>query len=213
MKKLDYILIMILAAFTACIPETKDQKLPILGRQEIVERIEDGKVFYDTVAHTIDNFAFVNQDSSLVTNETFKDKVYVADFFFTTCPTICPKMKKEMLRVYDKYKDNPNVAILSHTIDPTYDTVGLLKNYAERLGVSSDTWHFVTGDKDEIYEIGESSYMVTAGEDANEPGGFIHSGAFLLVDKQRRVRGVYDGTVSDQVDILMKDIDRLLKES
>lgn len=213
MKKLEYLILTIIITIAACVPETKEQKLPVLGRQEVVERIDDGKVSYDTVPHTIDNFAFVNQDSMLVTNETFKDKVYVADFFFTTCPTICPKMKKEMLRVYEEYKDNPNVGILSHTIDPTYDTVGLLNDYAARLGVSSDTWHFVTGDKDDIYEIGESSYMVTAGEDANEPGGFIHSGAFLLVDKQRRVRGVYDGTVSDQVDILIKDIDRLLKES
>ena len=118
-----------------------------------------------------------------------------------------------MLRIYDEYESNPEVAILSHTIDPKHDTVAVLRDYAERLGVSSTKWHFVTGDQDDIYEISESSYMVTAAEDSNEPGGYIHSGAFLLVDKERRIRGVYDGTVPEQVDLLIKDINRLLKET
>ena len=212
MKKVDLLLLLILfsAACTSTVPESK---LPILGRNELVERIENGKVYYDTLPHTVKNFAFVNQDSVIVTNNTFDNQVYVADFFFTTCPTICPKMKKEMLRVYTKYEDNPEVAILSHTIDPKHDTVAVLRDFASRLGVSSDKWHFVTGDQDDIYDISESSYMVTAASDPNEPGGYIHSGAFLLVDKQRRIRGVYDGTVPEQVDLLMKDIDRLLKEA
>jgi protein SCO1/2 len=197
------------AACTSTVPENN---LPVLGRNEIVERIENGKVYYDTFPHTVKNFAFVDQDSVIVTNETFDNQIYVTDFFFTTCPTICPKMKKQMLRVYNEYESNPEVAILSHTIDPTHDTVAVLRDFAERLGVTSDKWHFVTGDQDDIYEISESSYMVTAASDPNEPGGYIHSGAFLLVDKERRIRGVYDGTVPEQVDLLMKDIAKLLKE-
>lgn len=185
-------------------------ELPVLGRPKIVTREVDGEIITDTIPHKIDSFAFVNQDSVLVTNETFKDKIYVADFFFTSCPTICPVMKQQMLRVYDQYKNEERLAILSHTIDPEYDTVGLLNDYANKLGVSSDKWHFVTGEKNEIYDIGETSYMVVANEDENAPGGFIHSGAFLLVDQQGQIRGVYDGTLEEQVDLLIKDISRLL---
>ena len=102
--------------------------------------------------------------------------------------------------------------ILSHTIDPKHDSVEVLREFAERLGVSSETWHFVTGDQDEIYDIGQTSYMVTAMEDKDEPGGYLHSGAFLIIDKQRRIRGIYDGTKEEKVDLLLKDIDILLKE-
>ncbi|MBV6644457.1 MAG: SCO family protein [Cyclobacteriaceae bacterium] len=186
-------------------------ELPILGRSEVIEREENGTVIYDTLTHKIADFSFVDQDSAIITNETFQDQVYIADFFFTSCPTICPTMKQQMLRVYNAYKENQSVAFLSHSIDPEYDTVALLHDYADRLGVESSKWHFVTGDQDEIYEIGESSYMVVADEDPSAPGGFIHSGAFLLIDKERQIRGVYDGTIKDQVDILIKDIDRLLK--
>ncbi|MEM9857014.1 MAG: SCO family protein [Bacteroidota bacterium] len=181
-----------------------EKKLPYLGRREI----NNG----DTIYHTIADFKFVDQDSNYVTQATFKDQIYVSDFFFTSCPTICPVMKTQMLRVYEKYKENKEVAILSHSIDPKHDTVAVLKSFAERLGVESNTWKFVTGDKDEIYKVGQTSYMVSAVEDPTEPGGFIHSGAFILVDKERRVRGIYDGTVADQVDILMSDMELLLKE-
>ena len=181
-----------------------EKKLPYLGRREIYNG--------DTISHTIADFKFVDLDSNYVTQATFKDQIYVSDFFFTSCPTICPVMKTQMLRVYEKYKENKEVAILSHSIDPKHDTVAVLKSFAERLGVESNTWKFVTGDKDEIYKVGQTSYMVSAVEDPTEPGGFIHSGAFILVDKQRRVRGIYDGTVADQVDILMSDMELLLKE-
>ncbi len=194
-----------------CVDKGTDQ-LPIMGRSKVVEKKVGGKVVYDTIPHTIADFQFVNQDSTLITNDTFKGKVYVADFFFTSCPTICPLMKKQMLRVYERFRANDKVAILSHSIDPTYDNVAVLKSYAEGLGVSSDKWHFVTGDEDDIFNIGEKSYMVTAGADETAPGGYIHSGAFLLIDMDRRVRGLYDGTIPDEVDILMNDIDRLLSE-
>ena len=212
MKRID-LLLALLVLGVACTQPLPENNLPVLGRTQLVERIENGKVFYDTLPHTVKNFAFVNQDSVIVTNQTFDNQIYVTDFFFTTCPTICPTMKKQMLRVYDVYENNPEVAILSHTIDPKHDTVAVLRDFAERLGVSSDKWHFVTGDQDDIYDISESSYMVTAASDPNEPGGYIHSGAFLLVDKERRIRGVYDGTVPEQVDLLIKDIDKLLKET
>ncbi len=188
----------------ACNQQPKEERLPFLGNT-----IYEGT---DTIYHTVQDFQLVDQDSSIVTNETFSNRIYVADFFFTSCPTICPKMKAQMLRVYDKYKDNEEFGILSHTIDPAYDTVALLKDFADRLGVSSDTWKFLTGDQDYIYDLAEGSYISLADEDSNAPGGFVHSGAFLLVDKDRRIRGFYDGTVPEQVDVLMYDIERLLKE-
>jgi protein SCO1 len=187
----------------ACI-ERKDGPLPVYG-----ERAFNGK---DTVYHTIGNFKFVNQDSAIVTNETFSAKIYIADFFFTSCRTICPIMKTQMLRVYEKVENDPDVLILSHTIDPEYDTVQLLHDYADRLGVKSSKWHFVTGEKDSIYDIAQKSYFSTAMEDATEPDGFIHSGAFLLIDKEQRIRGKYDGTSDEDVNRLLADIEKLKKE-
>ena len=184
--------------------ETTSSELPILG-----ERYVDDK--QDTVYHSIADFAFVNQLGDTIQKKDVAGKVYVADFFFTTCPTICPIMKKEMLRVYEQFKGNPNFRILSHTIDPTHDTQAVLKDYADKLGVQdAATWNFLTGDQEKIFEIGQTSYLTTAMADDLEPGGFLHSGAFVLVDQQGRIRGVYDGTKSEQVDRLLADIPKLL---
>lgn len=199
----------LLATVVACSSPTAEtnNELPILGRKYYDEATQD------TVYHTVGNFSFVNQDSALVTPATLDGKIYVVDFFFTSCPTICPIMKKEMLRVYDEFKDNPEVAIVSHTIDPEYDTVALLHDYAERLGVTSPAWQFVTGEKDSIFNVALKSYMVTAAEEEQAPGGRVHSGAFILVDKHRRIRGMYDGTVTEKVDVLINDMHRLLREA
>ena len=122
-------------------------------------------------------------------------------------------MKTQMLRVYNEFYDEDRLLILSHTIDPEHDNVEVLHEFSRRLGVNSNKWHFVTGEKEDIYEIGQNSYMVTAMEDENEPGGFLHSGAFILVDKNRIIRGIYDGTDATQVDRLIKDIPKLLLEN
>lgn len=194
-------LMLLVILFSGC---EKEKKLPIFG-----ERSVEGT---DTVYHTIAPFSFVDQDSATITNDTFKDKIYVADFFFTSCRTICPIMKTQMLRVYEATKDMPDVVILSHTIDPEYDTVALLHDFAERLGVESKRWHFVTGVKDSIYKIAQTSYFATAMQDSSEPDGFIHSGAFLLLDRKQRIRGKYDGTKAEEVDLLIADIKKLQKE-
>ncbi|GMQ27079.1 hypothetical protein Aoki45_37620 [Algoriphagus sp. oki45] len=181
-------------------------ELPILGERYV----DDNQ---DTVYHQIAEFSFINQMGDTITNADVEGKIYVADFFFTTCPTICPIMKKEMLRVYEQYKDNPDFVILSHSIDPTHDTQKVLRDYAEKLGVEdAQTWNFLTGDQEKIFEIGQTSYLTTAMADQLEPGGFLHTGAFALVDGQGRIRGVYDGTKSDQVDRLLNDIPKLLKK-
>ncbi len=197
--------ILIVSLLASCGGNTSSEKdfVP-LGRKQI-----DGT---DTTYHTIADFKFVDQDSNTVTNETFEGKIYVADFFFTTCPTICPVMKTQMLRVYEAYKDDPEVGILSHTIDPAHDDVAVLHEFANNLGVNGDQWRFVTGEKEKIYEIAQKSYMVPASEDSTEPGGYIHSGAFILVDKDRHIMGVYDGTKPEAVDRLINDIERLKKQ-
>lgn len=193
----------IVCALASSCDQEKEKKLPILGEKEVKGS--------DTVYHTIGPFRFVDQDSSMITNETVKGKIYVADFFFTSCRTICPVMKTQMLRVYESVKDDPEVVLISHTIDPEYDTVGLLHDYANRLGVETDKWHFLTGNKDSIYYVAQTGYFATAMEDSDEPGGFIHSGAFLLIDKKGRIRGKYDGTSDEDVNKLLKDISVLEK--
>lgn len=205
------LLLTILAAFSMCSDkkETKMGKLPYLGRMEFVKEA-DGTVT-DTVYHTIADFRLLNQDSSFVTNETFEGKIYIADFFFTSCPDICPKMKAQMLRVYDSINTVQDVAILSYTIDPKHDTVAVLKEFAERLGVESSKWHFVTGDKDEIYKLGQTSYLASMADDEGGTG-ITHSGKFFLIDKERRVRGAYEGTDPISVNDLIRDIHVLLKE-
>ena len=197
------ILLAVCFLLSSCIDQ-KEQKLPIYGEKEVVNS--------DTVYHTIGNFRLVNQDSTTVTDETLDGKIYVADFFFTSCRTICPIMKTQMMRVYEAVEDDPDVAIVSHTIDPEYDTVALLHDYAERLGVKSNKWHFLTGNKDSIYYLAQTSYFVTAMEDEAQEDGFIHSGAFLLIDRKGRIRGKYDGTKQEEVDKLLKDIEILKKE-
>ena len=188
--------------------EHKTPQLPILGELEVINNA--GSI--DTVYHTIPEFAFVDQDSNEITQQDLRDKIYVADFFFTTCPTICPVMKTQMLRVYEQYKGNNQVAFLSHTIDPKHDTVAVLKDFADRLGINSEQWHLVTGDREKIFEIAQRHYMVSASEDPSAPGGAVHSGAFILIDTKKRIRGYYDGTKPEQVDNLMKAMDLLLKE-
>jgi protein SCO1/2 len=207
MKKL-LLLPLIALAISCGAPSEKTSEiaeLPILGERYV----DDNQ---DTVYHSIADFAFVNQIGDTIRKEDMAGKIYVADFFFTTCPTICPVMKKEMLRVYEQFKGEPNFRILSHSIDPTHDTQAVLKDYAEKLGVpDAATWNFLTGDQEKIFEIGQTSYMTTTMADDIEPGGFLHSGAFLLVDQQGRIRGVYDGTKTEQVDRLLADIPKLLK--
>ena len=183
----------------------QEKKLPFLGPKEVGKQ-------GDTLYHKIPDFKFLNQDSLWVSQKDMAGKIYVADFFFTTCPTICPTMKTQLLRIFEKFAEDDRVRILSHTIDPEYDGVRVLKDYAKKLSITSPRWNLVTGKKSDIYRLGEKSYMVTAQEDANEEGGFVHSGAFILVDQNRHVRGIYDGTKEEDVNHLIEDMTLLLKE-
>ncbi len=189
-----------------------DTKLPILGNREPVERIIDGKTVVDTIYQTISPFSYLNQDSVIITDKDFDGKIYVADFFFTSCNTICPIMHRNMLEVYKKFKDNPKVKLLSHSIDIKYDLPSRLKTYATKLGVEGNQWEFVHGSRDSIFDISAKNYLVSAFEDSSDPQGLVHQGWFILVDTKKQLRGAYDGTKPDQVKQLMKDMDKLLLE-
>jgi protein SCO1/2 len=201
----------IFSLIQACTNKSED-KLPILGERAPVERIVDGKTIVDTVYQTISPFSYLNQDSVVISDKDFDNKIYVADFFFTSCNTICPKMHRNMLEVYKKFKDNPNVRILSHSIDIKYDQPSRLKSYATKLGVESDKWAFVHGSRDSIFNIAAKSYLVAAYEDNADPQGLVHQGWFVLVDTKKQLRGAYDGTDEGQVKQMMLDMEKLLEE-
>jgi protein SCO1/2 len=195
-------ILFLLSACSGQEAQKDNQPLPYLGFHDI-----NGQ---DTTYHKIPDFRFVNQDSMPVTNETFEGKAYIADFFFTSCPTICPKVKKNMLKLYKKYEEEGRLLFLSHTIDTKRDSVARLKDYAENMGVEAQRWMFVTGDKDEIYEIADD-YMSIATENPEAPGGFDHSGWLLLIDGDGHIRSFVDGTKSEKVDEFVKDIDWMLE--
>jgi protein SCO1/2 len=199
-RSLIYIMLLLCGA-AGC--KNKKKRLPYL-QQEVV-----GK---DTVYRTIPAFRFLNQDSVAVTEKDFNRAIYVADFFFTSCPTICPVMHRNLLKVYKKYLNNPEVKLASHTIDMKYDTPSRMKAYADKLGIKGTQWEFLWGTRDSVYALAERNYLVSVQEDNKAPGGFVHQGYLVLVDKDKRIRGAYDGTVDEQVQQLMDDMDVLLDE-
>lgn len=204
--------LLILSFFAQCQGKKTEKALPILGNSYTEEIIVNGKKVIDTIYHTIPEFTFLNQYGEEVSRKDMTGSIYIADFFFTSCPTICPIMKTQMLRVYEVIQDMEDVKILSHSIDPEHDTVELLYDFADRLGVEGRKWQFLTGDKKKIFEVAQKGYIVTAVEDSKEPGGYIHSGAFMLIDKKGRVRGAYDGTKAEDVDRLIRDLPKLRSE-
>ena len=198
--------LLFLTVFTACGDNAPtNEPLPIIG--ERLGITQNG----DTIYPIIPNFTFVDQNNDTVRNADFEGKIYVADFFFTHCPTICPKVTAQMLRVYTEFKDSSAVRLIAHSIDPKRDSVGRLRDYAEKLGVKAPKWRFVTGARDSIYSLADN-YFSVAKEDPKSEGGFDHSGRLILVDKKRRVRSFCDGTDAEDVDRFMTDIKRLLKE-
>lgn len=198
-----------LAGVTGC-DNNATKTLPILGSRDPVTKVVDGKTVTDTLYHSIPDFTLLNQDSVPLTNQAFENGVYIANFFFTHCPSICPTMQRNLLKVYEKYKGDSRVKFLSHSIDFRHDSPSVLKSYAEKLGVTNDQWQFVTGSKADVYGLADS-YMVYTKEDSNIPGGYDHSGYLLLVDGNRHIRGAYDGTNDEQVQLLFDELAILLK--
>lgn len=186
--------------------------LPIYYPQDAKTVVIDGKEKTDTIYHTIPPFKFINQDGDTVTEKIIEEKIFVADFFFTTCPSICPKMMKQMERINEAKEGLEDFFIISHTVDPAHDTVEVLAEYAKLVHADSKRWILVTGNRKDIYDIGVDGYKLAVDEDPRAPGGFLHSELFVLVDKQKRVRGYYDGTDTAQVGKLINDINILAAE-
>ena len=188
--------------FSAC----NNPQLPVYGDKISIEK--DGTI--DSMDYQLPDFTLTDQEGNNISYSG--KKILVADFFFTSCPSICPKMMKEMLRVQEKYEKNDEVQILSFSIDPVRDSVPRLKTYANKLGIESLRWHLLTGNKDSIYNLAEK-FLVSAEEDPDAPGGHIHSGNFILVDKHKRIRGYYDGTDETSVNKLLEEMDMLIREN
>ena len=163
--------------------------------------------------HQIPTFNFIDQDGEIVTEKTFDDKIYVTDFFFTSCPGICPAMTKNMNAVQDAFENDSEVLLLSHSVTPERDSVSVLKNYAEAHGVISGKWHLVTGNQKDIYNLGRKSYFVEEDlglqKSADE---FLHTENFILVDKNKHIRGIYNGLNKTSIEQLIADIKTLKKE-
>ncbi len=181
--------------------------LPYIGERSVAT---NGK---DTIYHAVAPFSFINQDGKTVTDKDYEGKIYVADYFFTTCKTICPKMATELLRVQEKFEYTKGlVKILSHTVDPEDDSVPVLKAYANMIHADNGMWDFVTGDKKQLYDMARDSYLVNAMQGDGGKDDFIHSELFVLVDKEKHIRGIYDGTDIKAVNDLLDDIKVLIAE-
>jgi protein SCO1/2 len=169
-----------------------------------------GNIKYDSVYHTIADFKLTDQNGKLFTNSLLKDKIYVANFFFVTCPSICPRMTNLMLNLQNEFKNDSTVAFLSHTVDPEHDSVSVLKSYELQNKIDGTQWHLLTGSREELFNLSKKSYYLGVANDS--PDNFEHSEKFVLVDNHRIIRGYYDGTDSTEVARLALDIKILLTE-
>jgi protein SCO1/2 len=194
---------------TACQPTSNHKALllPVIGEKKLA-----GSQGSDTIYHTIQDFSFINQYHDTITEKTIQGKVYVADFFFATCQSICPKMSSQLVNVQEAFKNDKEVLILSHTVNPAHDSVAVLNGYAQSYGALKHKWHFLTGNKKKIYDMARHSYLINALEEDGSEEGFLHSELFILIDAQKRIRGMYDGTDSLAVVKLISDIHTLKQE-
>ena len=187
------------------------QPLPIYQPTMVSTELVDSTIQHQKKYHKIANFSLTNQKGKTITQNTYKDKIYVADFFFTTCQTICPIMTDHMIEIQKEIIDDPDVMLLSHSVTPEIDNVAQLKRYAEKKGVNAKKWNLVTGDKKEIYKLARKSYLAVKDNGDGGPFDMVHTENFMLIDKKRQIRGFYDGTNAEDIDRLLEDI-QILKE-
>lgn len=189
-----------------------EKSLPIFNPADVNPELVDSTVQYKSKYHTIADFSFINQNGKTVTQKNYEGKIYVADFFFTTCGSICPKMTTNLVEVQNAFLNNPKVLILSHSVLPDVDDVAKLKAYALKNGVNDKKWNLVTGDKAAIYRIARKSYLAVKQGKADELYDMVHTENFVLVDTKRRVRGFYDGTKKEEIQRLIADINWLCED-
>ncbi len=182
------------------------KKLPVYSPAMVNAELVAQDIQHVRKYHTIAPFSLTNQNGKKVTQEDYRDKIYIADFFFTTCPTICPIMTTNMAGIQEQIKDDRDVLLLSHSVTPELDSVAQLKKYALEKGVMDHKWNLVTGPKKEIYELARKSYLAVKTDGDGGPYDMIHTENFILVDKEKRIRGFYDGTKTEDMEKLMEDL-------
>ena len=201
--------VIIVLMYQALKPE---KRLPVYQPSMVNPELVDSTLVYVKKYHSIADFKLINQNGDTISQADYADKIYVADFFFTTCPTICPVMTANMADIQQIIKDDDEVMLLSHSVTPEIDSVPQLKKYALEKGVIDAKWNLVTGDKKQIYELARKSYLAALDDGDGGPYDMIHTENFILVDKERRIRGFYDGTSSEEIAKLLEDL-KVLKSS
>jgi len=189
-----------------------EERLPVYQPDMVNAELVDTTVQFVRKYHKIADFKLINQNGDTITEDFYDDKIYVADFFFTTCLTICPIMTDHMIEIQEKIKDDEDILLLSHTVFPVTDSVPVLKEYALEKGVMDEKWNLVTGDKKQIYDLARKSYLATKSTGDGGKYDMIHTENFVLVDKKKQIRGFYDGTQPEAIEDLMHDIEILKKE-
>lgn len=189
----------------------KEEPLKIYTPADLNKDIVDESLQFSDEPHFIGDFKLMNQDSNWITPETYKDQVYVASFIFTTCPGICPIMTKKKAEVFQEFYNNQSVSFLSHTVDPETDSVPVLKEFSRKFYATAPQWSFVTGSKKEIYDLARKHYFAATSSGDGGPDDFVHTENFVLIDKEKRIRGFYDGTLDEDIEQLTKDIYKLLR--
>lgn len=187
--------------------------LPVYEPDMVNTELVDSTVQYIRKYHKIADFKLTNQNGEEITEQNYKDKIYVADFFFTTCQTICPIMTDHMKEIQDRLREDKDVLLLSHSVTPQIDSVARLKRYAIEKGVDDTKWNLVTGDKKLIYDLARKSYLAAKSDGDGGPYDMVHTENFILVDKKKHIRGFYDGTNPEEIDRLLEDINILKKEN
>jgi protein SCO1 len=188
------------------------QPLPIYQPSMVSTELVDSTIQYQRKYHKIADFSLINQNGKTITQNDYKDKIYVADFFFTTCLTICPIMTNHMVEIQKQILNDKDIMLLSHSVTPEIDSVAQLKHYAIEKGVIDAKWNLVTGDKKQIYELARKSYLAVKDDGDGGPFDMIHTENFMLIDKKRQIRGFYDGTNPEDIDRLLDDINVLKQE-
>ncbi|TDQ32568.1 SCO family protein [Zeaxanthinibacter enoshimensis] len=189
-----------------------EQTLPVYQPTDFDAKLVDSSIQLVRKYHTIADFSLLNQNGKTITQEDYRDKIYIADFFFTTCPSICPIMTRNMADLQEELKEQEDVMLLSHSVTPEIDSVPRLKAYALENGVIDEKWNLLTGPKKDIYELARKSYLVVQEDGDGGPFDMIHTENFVLVDKERRIRGTYDGTKKEDMERLLADVE-ILRES
>lgn len=219
MKRILFLVVFFVLGVTITyfmIKPSKEKSLPVINPVDVNQEMVDPELLRIGYGHKIGNFSFLNQDGIVITQQDVKGKVFVAEYFFTTCGTICPIMNVQMQRVHKAFQANNNVRILSFTVDPKVDTVAQMNRYAVAHGADAKSWFFLTGTQEKLYELARKSFFVLKPAETENQGDvgsdFIHTNNFVLVDKEMRIRGYYDGTNSKEVDELIGDIALLVKE-